>query len=131
LGPGANDGGFVAGFGAIGGGLAAGLGTTGGFSGLPLPAAVLASCCCLSLCFSQGGLLSSPVGEPRPSGPDPFDTGGFDGAVAGAREAVTGSSFSTFRLTHGGVFPSPTSFPASFGGGGTFGLRSWLAHGAT
>ena len=126
---GAVGGGFEAGFGAIGGGFAAGFGTAG-FSFSPsVPAAVLASCCCLSLCFSQGGLLSSPVGELRPSGPDSFATGGFDGTVG--RDSLVESSFSTFRLTQGGILSSSPSFTGSFAGTGTFGLRSWLAHGAT
>lgn len=79
-------GGALLGLGAIGGGFATVFGATAGLLSLVI---LLASCCCLSLCFNHAGLLSSP--------PSPLvtATGGFEGAgtVGGDSEEGSGSSF--------------------------------------
>ena len=121
--------GFAAG---LGGGLTAGL----GFS-LTI-GTVFASCCCLSLCFNHGGLLSSSAEETEVSfWLVPFGTGtcGFEGTAGGVRGLVTvgsESSVAALRFTQGGGALSSVSSPvAIFSGGGAFVLRSWLAQGAT
>ena len=126
--------------GGAGAGLFPGLGGGGLTAGLGLSATgiVFASCCCLSLCFNQAGLLSS-VEEgaglsvcPVPLG---IDGVGFDGTGGGVRGLVTSpSSACALRLTQGGGASSFTSAPPSsvkgLRGGSLGVLRSWLAQGA-
>lgn len=112
--------------------MIAGFGTTAGFSSPPPPpvVTVLAICCCLSRCFNHGGLLLSS------SAPLVTTADGLE-AVGGLGSLVD-SSVSAFRFTQGGTGAPPSSlatpsslFPSFCGGGGTFGLRSCLAQGAT
>lgn len=135
-------GGALLGLGAIGGGLAAGFGTTAGLSSL---LTVLAICCCLSLCFSHAGLLSSPL-SPLATFTGDFERGGEsdDGSHTSfccspcicflfrknSGSSSSGASTGGFFLTQEGG--ELVSLLVSTVGGRTLDvLRNWLAQGAT
>lgn len=135
-------GGALLGLGAIGGGLTAGFGTTAGLSS---PLTPLANCCCLSLCFSHAGLLSSPP-SPLATVTGDLDRGGDSDNGSGfssfccspcicflfrknSGSLSSGASTGGFFLTHEGG--ELVSLLVSTVAGRTLDvLRSWLAQGA-